>query len=466
MTLPRPPFDRRALLRAGGAGLGLFATASALSAAAWAGGENPLAPRAPHFRPRARRVIFLFMHGGPSQVDTFDYKPRLQAMNGQPLPFPKPRVQFAQTGNLLASPWKFRQHGESGAWVSELFPHVAAQADRLCFVKSLHGTNDAHGGALLSLHTGSSTFVRPSLGAWLLYGLGSENQDLPGFITICPTLGHGGVNNWSSAFLPGMFQGTPLGNAAIPAAQAAVRHLVPGRADQLQRAQLELLGELNREHAAARDADDALSARIEAVELAYRMQRAAPQILDLSGETKATRDLYGLGDARTENFGRQCLMARRLAESGVRFVQCTHSYKWDQHSDLKAGHGSNALEVDRPIAGLLSDLAARGLLEDTLVVWAGEFGRTPTAEGQDGRDHNPHGFTVWLAGGGVRAGHSHGATDEFGYYAIEDKVHLHDLHATILALCGLDHERLTYRHAGRDFRLTDVAGRVVRGLLG
>ena len=462
MTMSHSPFDRRALLRATGAGLGLFATTSVLQGSTDA--LSPLASQTPHFRPRARRVIFLFMHGGPSQVDTFDYKPRLQAMNGEPLPFPKPRVQFAQTGNLLASPWKFRQHGECGAWVSELFPEVARQVDRLCFVKSLHGTNDAHGGALLALHTGSSTFVRPSLGSWMLYGLGSENQDLPGFITICPTLGHGGVNNWSSAFLPGTFQGTPLGNASVPAARAAVRHLTPARKDELQRAQLDLLTELNREHASTRVHDDALSSRTEAIELAYRMQRSAPPLLDLSGESKATRDLYGIDDPKTDDFGRQCLMARRLSESGVRFVQCTHSYKWDQHSALKADHEKNAREVDRPIAALLHDLAARGLLEDTLVVWAGEFGRTPTAEGTDGRDHNPHGFTVWMAGGGVRAGHSHGATDEFGYYAVEDKVHLHDFHATLLALCGLDHERLTYRHAGRDFRLTDVSGRVVHEL--
>ncbi len=464
MDVPRHAFDRRLLLRTAGAGLGVFAAASALPGLAAAGLSNPLLPRPPHFRPRARRVIFLFMHGGPSQVDTFDYKPRLQAMNGEPLPFPKPRVQFAQTGNLLASPWTFRQHGECGAWVSELFPHLAGQVDRLCFVKSLHGTNEAHGGALLALHTGSNTFVRPSLGSWVLYGLGSENPNLPGFLTISPTLGHGGVNNWSSAFLPGVYQGTPLGNASLPTAQAGIRHLTPARPDAVQRAQLELLAELNREHAAARPDEDALAARIEAVDLAYRMQREAPGVLDLAGESKATRELYGLDDPATDDFGRQCLMARRLSEAGVRFVQCTHSYKWDQHANLKADHTKNAREVDKPIAGLLHDLSARGLLEDTLVVWAGEFGRTPTAEGTDGRDHNPHGFTVWLAGGGVRAGHSHGETDEFGYYAVRDKVHLHDFHATLLALLGLDHERLTYRHAGRDFRLTDVSGRVVHEL--
>ena len=458
-----PPTTRRELLRQSGAGFGLLALGGMADALGTP--RDLLAPRTPHFPARAKRVIFLFMHGGPSQVDTFDYKPLLQRDDGKPLPFAKPRVQFAETGNLLASPWRFRQHGESGAWVSELFPHLASCVDDLCFVKSLHGTNEAHGGALLALHTGSDTFVRPSMGSWVLYGLGTPNASLPGFVTICPTLGHGGVNNWSSAFLPGVTQGTPIGNASVPAAEATIRHLrrADGR-DEAQREQLELLSALDRAHLAERGPDDALESRIRSFELAFRMQMEAPAVLDVSGESAATRALYGLDDPRTEGFGRQCLMARRLAEAGVRFVQCTHSYKWDQHSNLRADHAKNAREVDLPIAGLLCDLKARGLLEDTLVLWAGEFGRTPTAEGQDGRDHNPHGFTVWLAGGGVRAGTSYGATDDYGYYATEGKVHLHDLHATLLALLGLDHERLTYRYAGRDFRLTDVSGRVVREL--
>lgn len=456
------PTTRRELLRQSGVGFGLLALAGMTEGLALPLGADALAPRAPHFPARARRVIFLFMHGGPSQVDTFDYKPLLQRDHGKPLPFEKPRVQFAETGNLLASPWRFRQHGECGAWVSELFPHVAACVDDLCFVKSLHGTNEAHGGALLALHTGTDTFVRPSVGSWVLYGLGTENRNLPGFVTICPTLGHGGVNNWSSAFLPGVHQGTPLGNASVPAREAALRHLrrADGRED-VQRSQLELLAELDRAHLAERGADDVLESRIRSFELAFRMQMEAPLVLDVTGESTATKALYGLDDARTENFGRQCLMARRLAEAGVRFVQVTHSYKWDQHENLKRDHAVNAREVDLPIAGLLRDLKARGLLEDTLVLWAGEFGRTPTAQGTDGRDHNPHGFTVWLAGGGVKGGSSYGATDDYGYYATEDKVHLHDLHATILALLGLDHERLTYRYAGRDFRLTDVSGSVV-----
>jgi hypothetical protein len=369
----------------------------------------------------------------------------------------------------MRSPWRFAQHGESGAWVSELFPAVAQHVDKLCFVKSLHGTNEAHGGALLALHTGSATFVRPSMGSWIVYGLGSENQNLPGFVTLCPTLGHGGVNNWSSAFLPGIYQGTPIGNASVPAKEARLAHLSnPELSSDFQRAELALLSELNAQHRAARAGDEALEARIASWELAFRMQSEAPGVFDLAGESDATRALYGIDDPMTENFGRQCLMARRLAEAGVRFVQCTHSYKWDQHEDLHELHGKNAREVDKPIAGLLADLAARGLLADTLVLWAGEFGRTPTVQGapgpKAGRDHNPHGFTVWLAGGGMKGGFSYGATDDYGFYASVDKVHVHDLHATILAALGLDHERLTYRYAGRDFRLTDVEGRVVQEL--
>jgi hypothetical protein len=467
------PLARRDLFRLAAAGgvttLGCLgsALANGRQIAALADAD-PLAPKLPHFAPRAKRMIFLFPHGGPSQVDTFDYKPELQKRDGQPLPFDKPRIAFAATGNLLASPWKWAQHGECGAWVSELFPHVAGEVDRLCFVKSLHGTNDAHGGALLALHTGSDTFVRPSLGSWLIYGLGSENRALPGYVTICPTLGHGGVNNWSSAFLPGVYQGVPMGNAAVPADRATFRHLthVGGTAEE-QRAQLDLLRRLNERHARARgDADD-LAARAESFELAWRMQGEAPAVMDLGSESAATLERYGIGVAETDNFGRQCLMARRFAEAGVRFVQCTHSYKWDQHGDLVRDHTKNAREIDKPIAGLLQDLAARGLLEDTLVLWAGEFGRTPVSQGSGpsaGRDHNPHGFTIWMAGGGVKPGFSYGATDDFGYYAAGDKVHVHDLHATILALMGLDHERLTYRYAGRDFRLTDVYGHVVQQL--
>ncbi|MFO0278220.1 MAG: DUF1501 domain-containing protein [Planctomycetota bacterium] len=468
MTYPRAgdpslPPSRRQLLRQAACGFGALALGDLLRGATPAGDD--LRPRRPHFAPRAKRIVFLFMHGGPAQVDTFDHKPLLQRDHGKPLPFPKPRVTFAETGNLMRSPYAFRQHGESGQWVSEIFPHVASVVDKLCFLKSLHGSNDAHGGALLKIHTGSDTFVRPSIGSWTVYGLGSENQNLPGFVTICPTLGHGGVNNWSSAFLPGVYQGTPLGNASVPSAQAAVRHLRGDMPAPRQRRMLDLLQELNGEHAAARPGDDVLDARIQSFELAFRMQMEAPGVLDVDGETAATKRLYGLEDQRTANFGRQCLMARRLLEAGVRFVQVTHSYRWDQHSNLEPDHRRNAGEVDQPIAALITDLEQRGMLEDTLVWWGGEFGRTPTSEGGNGRDHNPHAFTHFLAGGGVRQGHSHGATDDYGYYATQDPMHVHDLHATLLHLLGLDHERLTYRHAGRDFRLTDVEGKVARAIL-
>ena len=462
-----PHLSRRELLHGAACGFGGLALHELLQRPltkhAYGGGDSVL-PKAPHFAPRAKRVVFLFMHGGPSQVDTFDHKPLLQRDHGKPLPFAKPRVTFAETGNLLGSPFRFARHGDSGQWVSELFPHVARCVDQLCFVKSLHGSNDAHGGALLKLHTGSDTFVRPSIGSWVLYGLGTENQDLPGFVSICPTLGHGGVNNWSSAFLPAVTQGTPLGNASVPAKEAGLRHLRGELPRDRQRDQLDLLQQLNQEHLRGRG-DDALQARVQSFELAFRMQMAAPDVLDVDRENESTKRLYGLGDARTENFGRQCLMARRLLEAGVRFVQCTHSYKWDQHSNLEADHRKNAGEVDQPIAGLLTDLRQRGLLEDTLVWWGGEFGRTPTSEGGNGRDHNPHAFTHFLAGGGVKHGFSYGITDDYGYYSVAEKVHVHDLHATILHLLGLDHERLTFRHAGRDFRLTDVEGHVVAPIL-
>jgi hypothetical protein len=466
----RSCLTRRGLLRSAALGFGHLALASLVNdATADDQTMNPLAPRKPHFPARARRVIFLFMVGGPSHVDTFDHKPLLTRDDGKPLPFDKPRVQFAPTGNLLKSPWKFAKHGQSGIEVSELFPNVARHVDDLCFINSLHGTNAAHGGAMLKLHTGSDNFVRPSMGSWITYGLGAENADLPGFITICPTLGHGGVNNWSSAFLPAVYQGTPLGNASTPAEQARVRYIENASLPRdVQRAQLDALAEINREHLEKAGPNLALEGRINSFELAFRMQTAMPEIEDLSRETAATHRLYGLDDPKTANFGRQCLLARRFAERGVRFVQVTHSdsmVQWDQHGDLKQGHAKNALEVDLPIAGLLTDLKSRGLLDDTLVFWGGEFGRTPTAQGKDGRDHNPEGFTMWLAGGGVKGGVKHGATDDYGFYAVENKVHIHDLHATLLYLLGLDHERLTYRHAGRDFRLTDVSGNVVHQII-
>jgi hypothetical protein len=434
---------------------------------------DPLAPRSPHHAARAKRVIFLFMKGGPSHVDTFDYKPLLQRDHGRPYPFDRPRVTFASTGNLLGSPWRFRQHGKSGAWVSSLFPNVARCVDDICFIHSLHGTNPAHGGAVLKLHTGSDNFVRPSIGSWVTYGLGSENRNLPGFVTICPTLAHGGVNNWGAAFLPAVYQGTPLGNASIPADQARVRYIRNERLPpEVQRLQLDRLLDMNRDHQANSGAEPSLEARINSFELAFRMQREMPEVEDLASESQATRNLYGLNDPITANFGRQCLLARRFAERGVRFIQVTHSdplVQWDQHGNLRQGHEAKAREVDLPIAGLLTDLKARGLLDDTLVWWGGEFGRTPTVEGggntNDGRDHNPEGFTHWLAGGGVKPGCHYGATDDYGWHAEQDRVHIHDLHATILHLLGLDHEQLTYRYSGRDFRLTDVSGTVRDGIL-
>lgn len=468
--------NRRQLLHRCGAGFGAMALSDMIARSGLCAGEsaadapgalasNPLASRAPHFPARAKRVIFLFMHGGPSHVDTFDYKPELIRHHGQPLPFEKPRIQFAQTGNLLRSPWKFRQYGQCGAWVSDLFPHVGHCVDDITFIRSIHGSNEAHGGALLKMHTGSDTFVRPSMGAWISYGLGSENDSLPSFITISPTLGHGGVRNFGSAFLPPIHQATRIGSAKKRKAEED--SIVPNLANpdipaELQALQLNFARDLDqlKRPAPHSMADADLDARIESFELAFRMQTEAPEILEIESESESTFKLYGIDGGPTDSFGRQCLLARRLSESGVRFVQSSHAY-WDQHSDLKEQHGTLAEQVDRPIAGLLTDLKQRGLLDETLLIWGAEFGRTPTAQGDNGRDHNPHAFTYWMAGGGVKAGFSYGASDEFGFYATKDKVHVHDLHATILHLLGLDHERLTYRYGGRDFRLTDVEGSVV-----
>lgn len=463
------PTTRRDMLRECGVGFGMLAFASMLSEEASLAQKkvaSSLAPKKPHFPAKAKRIIFLFMHGGPSQVDTFDPKPLLTRDHGKPYPFSKPRVQFAQTGNLLRSPWEFKKYGQSGIEVSDLFPHVGSKVDDLCMLRSIYGDNTAHGGALLQLHTGSDTFVRPSMGSWVTYGLGTENQNLPGFITICPTLGHGGVQNWSSAFLPAAYQGTPIGNASVPASRASIEYIKnPETTTDLQRMEIDLVQQINRNQVQHFGVDPQLEGRIQSLELAFRMQTEAPEIMDISKESKATHELYGIGSQPTDNFGRQCLLARRFAERGVRFIQVTHSYKWDQHGDLRAGHSNNAKEVDKPIAGLLQDLKAHGLLEDTLVLWGGEFGRTPTAQGNDGRDHNPHGFTMWMAGAGVKKGFVYGATDDYGYYAAEDKMHLHDLHATLLYLLGMEHKKLTYRYGGRDFRLTDVFGEVHNKIL-
>ncbi len=467
-------FPRREMLRRCNIGFGSLALASLADSMA---DQADAADRIAQQRPRAKRMIFLFMKGGPSQVDTFDPKPQLQKGHGKPLPIDRPRLLFHSTGesnnSLFASPWSFRRHGQSGLEVSELFPHMASCADDLCVIRSLHGTNPAHGGATLKMHTGSDTFIRPSLGSWLSYGLGTENDDLPAFITISPTMFHGGVNNYGSAFLPAVHQGTPLGRAGSEVQEAKFEFIRPRMTVTRQRLQLDFIQQLNRRHRSNTTDDSDLEARIQSLELAFRMQTSAPKIQDTSDETATTRQMYGLDEKPTRDFGHQCLLARRFIERGVRMVQVTHqngSGHWDQHGNLLQRHPQNALEVDRPIAGLLKDLKQRGLLDDTLVLWGGEFGRTPTAEEkstpkENGRDHNPNGFTMWLAGGGVKGGHVHGATDDFGYFATEDKVHIHDLHATILHLLGLDHTRLTYRFGGRDFRLTDVAGDVVDGIL-
>ncbi|MFP6763999.1 MAG: DUF1501 domain-containing protein, partial [Planctomycetaceae bacterium] len=441
---------------------------------------DPLAPLTPHFPARARSVVFLFMQGGPSHVDTFDEKPALTRFDGQPPPFKRTRVQFAGRGNLMRSPWTFRPTGESGLPMSSLWQHLPAVADDLCLIHSVCDTNVAHGGATMKLHTGHEALVRPSLGSWISYGLGTENSNLPSFINICPSSIHGGVNNWGSAFLPSIHQGVPLGTPGYPNAKATMarfKYMQSGGNAKLAQLQLDLLRNLS---AGSGSHDAELEARIQTFELAFRMQKVAPEALDLATETRDTQRLYGLDDEQTQNFGRQCLLARRFVERGVRFIQVNHAgslkaqgiptnEQWDQHAYLQQGHAINAAQVDRPITGFLQDLKARGLLEDTLVVWGGEFGRTPTVQPNKnskivGRDHHTDGFTMWMAGGGTRAGFRYGATDEFGYYAVENRMPIHDLHATILHLVGLDHTRLTHRYAGRDFRLTDVHGTVAQGI--
>ncbi len=470
-----PRLTRREALARGACGFGALALAGLMAQRSDAA-VNPLAARPPHFTPRAKRIIFLFMQGGPSQVDTFDYKPSLAEYDGRQLSFADARL-IANTGQresshrVLKSPWRFNQYGESGRWASELFAETARHVDDLCFIHSLHTEGVAHGPATLFLHCGTTNLIRPSLGSWVVYGLGSECDNLPAFVSIAPSSGNGGPRNYGSAFLTAVFQGVPLGNAAAGAREATFQNLTNGSLPlDAQRRQLDLLRQLNAEQLAARPGESEFEAVIQSYELAWRMQRHAPGVLDLSHETAATLDLYGIGRQPTDDFGRKCLLARRLCESGVRFVQVTYGDNtanpaWDQHSNLPK-HADHARAVDRPIAGLLADLKARGLLDDTLVWWGGEFGRTPYAEKNGtGRDHNPGGFTMWLAGGGVKPGMTFGATDDFGHEAVRDKVHLRDLHATLLHLLGLNHEALTFRYAGRNFRLTDVAGRVVSDLI-
>ncbi len=464
-----PRSTRRSMLRNSACGFGQIALSGLLAQGALssqAEDVNPFLTKQPHFKQRAKRIIFLFMWGGPSQVDTFDPKPRLNIDDGKPFS-PESAGARANRGNLLGSSFRFSQHGQSGVWISELFPHLAKQADRLCVIRSMHTEGTAHGEALLRLHTGQANLVRPSVGAWLSYGLGCENESLPAYITISPPRGHGGVQNYGSAFLPAIHQGTAIGSAETPIAKAQVSNVGNSRMDKsLQRQQLDLIQKLNSQHLHQAATDQGIEGMIANYELAFRMQTTIPEIMQLDNETQETRDLYGIGAEPTDNFGRQCLLARKFAESGVRYIQVSTDYTWDHHKKLKSGLIEESAKVDRPIAGLLTDLARRGLLEDTLVVWGAEFGRTPTAENGDGRNHHPKAFTMWMAGGGVKGGLTYGSTDEFGYQPEENPVHMHDLHATMLYGLGLDHQRLTFRHAGRDFRLTDVHGNVVREIWG
>jgi hypothetical protein len=468
------PMTRRGALRAAACGFGYLGLADLLAAAS-VSPEDPLAPKKPHFAPKAKRAIFLFMHGGVSHIDSFDPKERLYRDHLKPLPIKRP-LAFADSepGPLIKPLWDYHNYGQSGIPVSDLFPNIGSCADDLCVIRSMCGEGVDHGAAMLQTFTGMSNVVRPSMGSWTVYGLGTENRNLPGYITIKPTLSHGGSKNWASAFLPGAYQGTPIGNAGMKVEDIKsepIEYLMQKRmnSDQ-QRYELDMLQSINRRHADMRKNDPNLEARIQSFELAFRMQTQAPEAFEVEKESEVTKKLYGLDDDTTRDFGWQCLLARRLAERDVRYIQCTHSYKWDQHSDIVEKHPVNAKEVDKPIAGLLKDLKARGLLKDTLVIWAGEFGRTPVSEGaatnpKFGRDHNPYGYTIWMAGGGVKPGFIYGATDDIGYFAVEDRMHVHDFHATVLHLMGLDHTRLTYNYSGRDFRLTDVAGVVAQKII-
>ncbi|NBU39918.1 MAG: DUF1501 domain-containing protein [Planctomycetia bacterium] len=471
---PSTSLPRRELLRRAGGGFGMLGLAGLLHDEAAAGPalpDAPLAPRPGHFPARAKSVIWLFINGGPSHVDTFDHKPALAAHDGEPLPeFDKNTGFFAgAVGGLMPSPFEFRRHGASGAWVSSLFPHLARHVDRMAFIKSCWTDSNNHAPALLKINTGIARMGYPCTGSWVTYGLGSENRDLPGFVVMYDTKGRGlpkgYATNWSAGFLPGVFQGTGIDTAGAPIPNLARDQALSAAQ---QRAQFDLAARLNGRHHAAAGDDAALQARIESFELAYRMQMAAPEALDLASETRETHDLYGLDDPTCGHFAKQCLIARRLVERGVRFIQIysggeENQRSWDGHADILGNHSGFAAETDRPIAALLEDLARRGLLDETLVIWGGEFGRLPIAQkgAKPGRDHNPHAFTVWMAGGGTRPGVTHGATDEFGFKAVTDRVSVNDLHATILHLLGMDHRRLTYRFNGRDFRLTDVAGTVV-----
>jgi len=420
------------------------------------GEENPLAPRAPHFPAKAKRVIFIYLPGGCSHVDSFDYKPKLIADA-------KAGVLYQGKRKLLAPLWEFKQRGESGLWVSELFPHIAGVADELCVVNSMRGDHNDHFQATMGIHTGSVTFKRPSLGSWVSYGLGTENQNLPSFVALAPLLPYAGAQVWDSDFLPAVHQGTRVVAGAEPVANLNRRSASPA----MQEAELGLLERFNRRHLRARVEDSQLAARIKSYETAFGMQREMPEVLDLTKETEATLKLYGLERGQTTGFGWQCLVARRMAERGVRFIELIDvgaSKNWDAHGDMKT-HGPLARNIDQPIAGLIRDLKSRGMLDETLVVWTTEFGRSPAAEGEYGRGHFCFAYSSWLAGGGIKGGMNYGQSDDYGMKVAENECHVHDFHATILHQLGFDHTKLTFRHAGRDFRLTDVHGRVVKEIL-
>jgi hypothetical protein len=448
-------FSRREMLKSAACGIGLVALADLCARATAAESGNLLAAKPPHFKPRAKRVIFMFMGGAPSHVDTFDYKPKLAADNG------KTSDGKGKGRKLMKSPFKFSQHGQSGLWLPETLPNVAEHADDICLLNSMYTDIPAHSNATIMMHTGNFRFVRPSMGAWTLYGLGTENTELPGFITLNPQ--GGGAQNYGAAFLPAAYQGTLIqGQERNKAAIANINN--PKVSDELQRKQLDLLATLNRERLEKDKVNPGLEGVIESYELAFKMEGALPQVMDISGETEATQKAYGIGIKGTANFGRQCLLARRFAEAGVRFIEVGMG-GWDQHRDLKAKLTTNCHSIDKPISALIADLKQRDMLKDTLLVWGGEFGRTPGSQNSDGRDHNSTGFSMWMAGGGVKGGYRHGATDEHGIAAVEKKMHINDLHATMLALLGLDHTKLTYQYSGREIRLTDLAGNVAKDII-
>ncbi len=457
--------SRREMLKTTSCGFGYLAFSALATEAAAQDYKSPLSPKRPHFEPRAKRVIFLCMRGGPSHVDTFDYKPMLKKHDGE-VPSEEAGLNNQKGRKLMPSPWKFSQHGKSGLPISELYPQLSQHADDLCLLNGMHTDVPNHPQALIQLHTGSFQFVRPSVGAWVLYGLGTENQDLPGFITIKPPARLGGAQNYGSAFLPAVYQGTRIGQPGQALKSARIGNIENRRfSTDLQRKQVDLLQSMNRRLAERNPSNSQLEGVIESYELAFRMQTSVPKLIELSDESSETLKLYGVGEGPTDDFGRQCLMARRFAEAGVRYIELTHE-GWDQHNNLRQRLTNNCQATDQPIAALLTDLKQRDMLKDTLVIWGGEFGRTPAVRREDGRDHNATGFSMWVAGGGVKGGMRYGATDDFGIAAAVDKFHIHDLHATALHLMGLDHTKLTYRYSGRDFRLTDVAGRVAHEIIG